>query len=235
MLNNNFLALIITFILALIWLRICDFAARRGWINSHLSRKIIHIGTGPIFVTCWLLFSDAASSRFIAALVPLSITAQFAFVGLGLIRDDSAVKAMSRSGDRREILRGPLYYGIIFVFVTIIFWTASPTGMVALMLMCGGDGLADILGRKYGNAKLPWNSEKSYIGALGMFVGGWVLSVIIVLLYHITGFFPEPFITFLIPISVIALVGTAVETLPLKDIDNITVTLSAIILGCILF
>jgi len=54
---------------------------------------------------------------------------------------------MSRNGDRREILRGPLYYGIIFVVMTLVFWKDSPIGMVAVMLMCGGDGLADIMGR----------------------------------------------------------------------------------------
>ena len=114
MLNNNFIATIITFAVALAWLRINDYAAHRGWMSSHLSRKIIHIGTGPFFVACWLLFNEAPISRYLAALVPLAITAQFALVGTGVIRDESAVRAMSRSGDRREILRGPLFYGILF-------------------------------------------------------------------------------------------------------------------------
>jgi len=43
---NPFLALIITFVLALGWLRLLDFCAHRGWIESHLSRKIIHIAPG---------------------------------------------------------------------------------------------------------------------------------------------------------------------------------------------
>ena len=71
MLNNNFVALIITFLSAIAWLRINDYAAQRGWISSHLSRKIIHVGTGPLFVICWLLFDEAVSARFLAALVPL--------------------------------------------------------------------------------------------------------------------------------------------------------------------
>ena len=71
MLNNNFLALIATFAASLFWLRLNDYLAHRGWISSHLSRKIIHIGTGPLFVLCWLLFTPSVSSRFLAALVPL--------------------------------------------------------------------------------------------------------------------------------------------------------------------
>jgi phytol kinase len=105
----------------------------------------------------------------LAALVPLAITIQFLLVGLGIIKDESAVRAMSRTGDRREILQGPLYYGIVFVVLTIIYWTDSPIGMVALMLMCGGDALADILGRRYGKIKLSWNKTKSWVGSLGRY------------------------------------------------------------------
>ena len=93
MINNNFIALIITFAAALIWLRVNDFFAHRGWVESQVSRKIIHMGTGPIYVLCWLLFTDTPSSRYIAALVPFAITAQFALVGLGIMKDEAAVQA----------------------------------------------------------------------------------------------------------------------------------------------
>ena len=74
MLRNDFLALILTFALSLAWLRLNDFFAQFGWVSSSLSRKIIHMGTGPLFVLCWLLFTDAPLARFLAALVPLAIT-----------------------------------------------------------------------------------------------------------------------------------------------------------------
>ena len=130
---NPMLATILTFIIALAFLRLMDFFAHRGWIESRLSRKLIHIGTGPIFVLCWLMFPDVPSSRWLAALVPLAITLQFALVGLGIMKDEASVKAMSRTGDPREILRGPLYYGIMFVALTVLFWKDSPVGMTALM------------------------------------------------------------------------------------------------------
>lgn len=235
MVNNNFIATVITFAVALAWLRINEYAAHRGWMSSHLSRKIIHIGTGPFFVACWLLFNEAAISRYLAALVPLAITVQFALVGTGIIRDESAVRAMSRSGDRREILKGPLFYGILFVILTIVYWKDSPIGMTALMLMCGGDGLADIFGRRFGEVKLPWNNRKSIAGTLGMYIGGWFLAGVILLLFISQGIFPGTFLDYLLPLSVIALAGTVVESLPLKDIDNITVTITAVVLGHLLF
>jgi len=235
MLQNNIIALIITFFVALTWLRINDFAAHRGWIESHLSRKIIHAGTGPFFVVCWLLFNNNPSNRFLAALVPLAFTLQFLLIGIGVIKDEASVKAMSRSGDRREILRGPLYYGIIFVILTIVYWKDSPIGIVALMLMCGGDGLADVFGRRWGSNKLQWNKEKSWAGTLGMLVGGWIFSVFILWIFISSGVFTSPLYVYLPAISMISFVGALVESLPLRDIDNITVTISAVILGHILF
>jgi phytol kinase len=232
---QNIIALIITFSASLIWLRANDFAAHRGWISSQLSRKIIHMGTGPIYVLCWLLFTDVNYARYLAALVPLLITVQFFLVGIGVISDDAAVQAMSRTGDRREILRGPLYYGIIFVLLTIIFWLDSPIGIVALMLMCGGDGLADIFGRKFGHRKLPWNPGKSWAGSLGMLIGGWLFALIIVGIYVTNGIFVDAMTDYLLAITLIALVGTMVESLPVRDTDNITVTVSAVILGYFLF
>ena len=56
MFENNWIAFVITLALALAWLRINDFFAHKGWVSGPVSRKIIHIGTGPIFVLCWLFF-----------------------------------------------------------------------------------------------------------------------------------------------------------------------------------
>jgi phytol kinase len=235
MLNNNFLALIFTFAAALIWLRLNDFAAHRGWINSHLSRKIIHMGTGPIFVLCWLLFNESSSSRYLAALVPLMITTQFVLVGIGIIKDDAAVEAMSRTGDPKEILKGPLFYGIVFVAVTVFYWLASPIGITALMLMCGGDGLAEILGRRWGHKKLPWSKDKSWIGSLGMFAGGWIFALFIITMFVRFNVFQSPISAYILPLTIIAIIGTLVESLPIKDVDNITVTATALVLGHLLF
>jgi phytol kinase len=235
MITNNIIALVITFLVALLWLRLNDFLAHRGYLESHLSRKYIHIGTGPFFVLCWLLFTDALINKYLAALVPLAFTLQFLLIGTGVIKDEASVKAMSRSGDRREILRGPLYYGIIFVLLTIIFWKSTPIGIVGLMLMCGGDGLADIFGRKWGKTHIPWNRNKTLAGSAGMFLGGWLLSLIILWIFSVAGVFSTSIQFYILPVTIISLVGTLVESLPIRDIDNITVTLSAIILGYFLF
>ena len=232
---NPYLATLFTFAIAVLFLRLMDFLAHRGWIESQLSRKLIHIGTGPIFVLCWLMYPDMQISRWLAALVPLVITAQFVLVGTGIIKDEAAVKAMSRTGDRREILRGPLFYGIVFVAVTLIYWKDSLVGIPALMMMCGGDGIADIVGRRVRSPKLPWSPEKTLAGSLSVFLGGWLLTMIIFAIYVWVREFNGPVTGFLLPVAGIALGAMVVESLPFKDVDNITLTVVSALIGHLVF
>jgi phytol kinase len=228
---NNYIALALTFAASLAFLRLMNFIAQRGWMDSRLSRKVIHVGTGPVFVSCWLLFNDVPSARWLAALVPFAITVQFALVGLGVMKDEGSVQAMSRTGDPKEILRGPLYYGIMFVVLTLVYWKDSPIGIIALMMMCGGDGIADIFGRRIASAKLPWSKDKSVAGTVSVFIGGFVFSALMIFIYVHAGVFAGTITNYLFPITAIALIGALVESLHYKDIDNISMTLASALVG----
>ena len=232
---SPYLATLLTFVIAVAFLRLMDFVAQRGWIDGRTSRKLIHIGTGPIFVLCWLMYPDVWISRWLAALVPLLITLQFVLVGLGVIKDEAAVQAMSRTGDRREILRGPLFYGIVFVAVTLIYWKDSLIGIPALMMMCGGDGAADIVGRRVHSPRLPWSPAKTAAGSLSVFAGGWLMTMVVFSMYVWAGVFNGPMSSYLIPVAWIALGAALVESLPFKDIDNITVTITSLLIGSLVF
>ena len=235
MIASNLIALAITFAVALGWLRVIDYLAHRGLVSSGLSRKIIHAGTGFLFVLCWLLFDGDPINRYLAAIVPLGITAQFFLIGIGVIKDQASVDAMSRSGDRREILRGPLLYGIVFVAMTLLFWKDSPIGITALMLLCGGDGFADIVGKRVNSARIPWNQGKSVAGSIGMLFGSVVFNLVVLWIYGLFGIFAAPVSSLIWPVIIISLVGTLVETLPVKDFDNVTVPVAAVLLGLLLF
>jgi phytol kinase len=232
---SPYLATLLTFAIAVLFLRLMNYLAQRGWIESKLSRKFIHIGTGPIFVLCWLMYPNVPISRWLAALIPVLITAQFALVGTGIIKDEAAVKAMSRSGDRREILRGPLFYGLVFVAVTLLYWKDSLIGIPALMMMCGGDGIADIVGRRVRSVRLPWSREKSLAGSLSVFAGGWLVTLFIFAVYVWAGVFSGPVTRFLLPITLIGLGAMLVESLPFKDVDNITLTVVSALIGHLVF
>lgn len=40
----------------------------------------------------------------------------------------------------RELLRGPLYYVLVLMISSLIFWRESPIGIISLAMMSGGDG-----------------------------------------------------------------------------------------------
>jgi phytol kinase len=143
---------------------------------------------------------------------------------------------MSRTGDRREILLVPLFYGIVFVVITLVYWKTSPIGKIALMILCGGDGYADILGNKFGREhKIPWSKEKSFIGSLAFFLGGVIFSLIVIFIFMANNIFDDLWIKYIVCIVSICFVVMVIESLPIKHIDNISIPLAAVIMGEILF
>ncbi len=225
----------VTAVSSVAWLRFNNFLAGKNIISNKLSRKLVHIGTGPIFVLCWLLFPESNYSRYLAAAIPLLISMQFFLIGIGIIKDQSSVDALSRSGNRKEILKGPLIYGLVFVAATILFWRDSLVGITALMILCGGDGLADVIGRKYQTRKLPWSPTKSVAGSLAMFFGGLLFSFVVGLIFNQIYNFGFSFEKILINLVIINLFATIVESIPAYDLDNLTVPVVSVLLGLLLF
>jgi len=122
--------------------------------------------------------SAAPEARVYAALVPALNMVRLLLAGSGVVSDPGLVKSTSRSGDKSELLRGPLCYVLVLAGVTLGFWRGHPAGLVAVSMVCGGDGLADIVGRKLGGSNpLPWNKAKSWAGSIGMLLGGFAMSL----------------------------------------------------------
>ena len=228
---------LITLALSLGWLLLVYQLAQHFAISQNLSRKIIHIGTGPLFVLCWPLFSDGRYSRLFAAVVPLGLTLMFGAVGLNLLKLPLLTKISTRSGNVQELLRGPMCYGIAFVVCTLTFWRTSPVGILALMVLCGGDGFADIVGRRWGSHKLPFSHCKSWIGSLAMFLASIGFGTVFLFLFNQWGYLQPSLASNHIVAGVIAiaLVSTLVEALSGSDIDNITIIGTAIAMGVLVF
>ena len=60
---------------------------------------------------------------------------------------------------------------LVLMAATMVYWRDSPIGITAVALMSGGDGLADLVGRRFGSIRLPHNKNKSWAGTLAMFLG----------------------------------------------------------------
>ncbi len=96
-----------------------------------------------------------------------------------------------------------------------------------------GDGLADIVGRRWGTARLPINPQKSWAGSAAMAVGGFAFAFGFVALFQALGLYHLPLAVGAVAarIALISVVAAVVEALPLPDIDNLTTTAAAILLA----
>ncbi|KAJ4773378.1 phytol kinase 1 VTE5 [Rhynchospora pubera] len=214
-----------------------DKLTQRQIIEQKLSRKIVHILSGVLFMSSWPLFSSSAEARYYAAIVPLLNCARLVIYGSRLFKDEALIKSVTREGNPEELLRGPLYYVIVLLFSVLVFWRDSPVGLVALAMMSGGDGFADIIGRMYGSTKLPYNRNKSWIGSISMFVSGFLLSIGILYYFSIFGYLHFAWDEAIVKVALVSFVATLVESLPITEVldDNISVPIASMCTALLVF
>eukprot|EP01103_Thecamoeba_quadrilineata_P011090 TRINITY_DN2577_c0_g1_i2.p1 TRINITY_DN2577_c0_g1~~TRINITY_DN2577_c0_g1_i2.p1 ORF type:complete len:251 (+),score=6.40 TRINITY_DN2577_c0_g1_i2:99-851(+) len=233
--------------LALSWIIVNVILANQRLVSRNTTRKIVHIGTGPLFLMSWLTFPSFTSwTPFLLSLIPLTFSLFYASIGLGLVNGTLLIRTLCRSDDRTELVSGPLQYGLFHVFITSVLWISSPQGIVASAQLCGGDGIAPLFGQtKLGRSyPLPWNPKKTWIGSAAMFFGGYLLSLFLVLYFS-----ADPLQYFIqrdevLPIRItfrnyyfvsliwISLATTIVESLPMSlQIDNLLVPFVSFAVG----
>ena len=204
---------------AVAWIKIWTSLAEKGVIDAKLARKIVHCGSGPLYLLVWRFYSDASLARVVAALVP----------ALNILKlqkasqdDNELSRAISRSGDPSEVLGGPYVYTWVLLVAALLAFR-TPYAVVAVAQMAVGDGLADIIGRRFGRQKWFCNQEKSYAGSLAFVLGATVASVG---LLRWLGF-PAP----LAPLVAISVICALVEVLLTNVDDNVSVPLVGALLA----
>ncbi|KAM0068782.1 putative phytol kinase [Helianthus debilis subsp. tardiflorus] len=214
-----------------------DNLTRRQIIEQSLSRKLVHILSGLLYMGCWPIFSTSTDARYFAALVPLLNCARLLVHGLSLVTNEDLIKSVTREGKPEELLRGPLYYVLMLILSTVVFWRESPIGVVSLSMMCGGDGIADIMGRRFGIHKIPYNKQKSWAGSISMFTVGFLISTGMLYYFSIFGYFELNWTLTIERVATVALVATLVESLPTKGglDDNISVPLVSMLTAYLSF
>lgn len=234
----DLIATVISLVLVQIVVIVNAKIQKSGKLDQVITRKIVHIFAGPVYCVSWLLFSGTLISRFIAIIVPGFFILAFVMIGLGKMENENMVKSMSRTGDPKELLGGTLHYAIIMVIFTILWFyvPANPSALIIVGCLAGGDGIADIVGRKYGGEKKfgLGGSQKTLIGSLGMFIGSFVSCLILILIFLIE--VPEfNLATLILPILIISAVSTIVEALAPKGNDNWMIFVSVVIVILILW
>ena len=146
---------------------------------------------------------------------------------------------VSRTGDRRELLKGPASYGIVITFATLVWWRSVPA-LFSIVVLCMGDGASGLFGPIFGKRKLLWNRSKSLEGSVAFFVFSLLSVVLIHHLFIFMGWTPIPFtdstmaMVYYGRVSGAVLLCTVVESLPIKDWDNVTVFITSALVSHII-
>ncbi|GJQ64112.1 MAG: phosphatidate cytidylyltransferase [Melioribacteraceae bacterium] len=198
---------------------IMDFAVKKGF-PSDISRKVIHIAAG-----CWLLFwyffDDSDVTKYLNILPAAIWTILLLIKGISASPNDDAVKTMTRSGDKKELLRGPFYFTLVMI-VSGTFLYKTEAALTAIGILAWGDGMAPVVGSRLGKLKYSLVTEKTLEGSLAFSVFGFLGAMLFN--YFILGTYD----TELILISVI--VATIVEALSPKDLDNLLIPTACFII-----
>ena len=183
-------------------------ACRQRWPNQReLSRKIVHIGTGPVLPLAWVLHVPASIAVPCAVVVTL-----IAFINhrWNLL---PAVEDVGRNS------YGTVAYGFAICLLLILFWTDNPAAACAGVLgMAFGDGLAGLIG---GAVRSPnWtilDQRKSIVGTTTMAITSVVvlLALVLVTQNHLTP----------LRLLVVCTLAVGLEQLSIWGIDNLTVPL----------
>jgi len=216
--NSNIVGLLISYpFLALV---IAVAIALKKWcgISSESMRKFIHIG-----VSNWwfleLLYFDTLAYALVGPVTFIILNSLFTFLDWG-----SALGL----GDRKRNY-GLIYFPVTLVILVILQYNGlvSPLSTTVGVLVMGyGDGLAALVGTKWGKREIRLNiSKKSYLGTLTMFAVS--LVIVFCALFFFSGL---PLLRLLIMAVAVAAVSAVVEVLTPFGLDNLTVPLLATLL-----
>jgi len=174
------------------------------------SRKFLHIMTGNI-----------------AFILPLFQTKEImAFVAAGpfilftfLMSPYSPIKSMRGKTSEAGHGLGLVYYAITWTVLAYAFFDHREIIAMGILAMSYGDGLASVIGIKYGKRKYcVFKDTKSYVGSIAMFVCTFLLLVIALL------FYAEP-VTSRVAVYLLCMAGVAtiVEGITPLGLDNLSV------------
>ncbi len=176
--------------------------------QKELSRKIVHIGTGPLIPLAWWLEVSTEIALGASAIVSLGLILNYYLNFLPTIENV----------DRESY--GTITYGLSITLLIAQFWSDNPAIVcVGVLVMAIGDGFAGLIGKQY--KSFQWKilgQNKSILGTLTMFFG---TIVIIIIFTSINNNQIHP-----LPILGIALMATMLEQISPFGIDNITVPIS---------
>ena len=219
-LTGNLVVTALTFVYVFGLVALLNLGVTKFGIPQDISRKITHIGAGSV-IGFLPLYSDLGWSKYLNVTIFVVWIALLVQKGLFASLEDEAVKTMTRTGDKRELLKGPLYFVIVATICGTLLYKSFP-GIVAMASLGWGDGVAPIIGFRYGRWKYKIFSDKSVEGSISMFIFAFAASVFFVWLIL-------PSELNLSRILLLTFVATLVEGCSPKEVDNIVIPAAVIV------
>lgn len=213
----NWIGLLLSYLFIFLVIGVSTALLRSGRIDSAGARKLVHIGVS----NWWLLAMLTMDNPWIASIGPAS------FIGLNLISLRTGLFAAMEQG-KQERNWGTVYFPIsLLILVNACYRGLVPpyVGGIAALTMGWGDGLAAVVGGRYGKRRigLP-GSHKSPIGSAAMFVASALVTAGFALVFEPHA--PLGRTLLLAPVAAAA-VATVVELYTPWGVDNLTVPLAS--------
>ena len=195
------------------WLTLLALLAslvKRRWPNQQeWSRKLVHIGTGPVVVMAWACGIDRA----IAVPVAGGITLLAAL--------NHRLRILPGIEDIARHSYGTIAYGASITLLFWLFWPARPEPVVAgVLTMALGDGLAGLVGPLVESPR--WQVLGQTRSLVGTAVMGITTAAVLLVLALLQPASAPPAWALL----AMAAVATGVEQWASAGIDNLTVPLA---------
>lgn len=211
---QNLIVTALTFIYVFGLVAVMNFCVTRFNLPQDISRKLTHIGAGSL-IGFLALYNDLHWSKYLNVTIFVVWIILLIQKGLFASDDDEAVKTMTRNGDKSELLKGPLYFVIVATICGTLFYKTFP-GIMAIATLGWGDGIAPIVGSRYGKLKYEVLSSKSVEGSLSMLIAAFAASVFFVWLII-------PNELNIVRILLLSAIATVVEACSPKEIDNLLI------------
>ena len=176
--------------------------------SKEITRKIIHIGIGPLIPIAQLLKIDQISALIFTGVVSLMVLINYGYKIFPTIEDV----------ERKSY--GTLFYCLSLFILISLFWNKDPFSLITgFFIMTFGDGLAGLIGKSFNSSSWIFlKQRKSLLGTVAMFITS--LIVVCTIGYIQQNNFYYSYFT-------VAFIATILEQFSVLGIDNFIVPISS--------
>ena len=192
--------------------------SRSDEIRTEVLRKSIHlmIGMTPLMANVNIY---ATMALLASGIVVYSWAESVRLRGKSLGFVTAITQLASRDRDRNKAVLGPVTLGLGALLCLMLY--PEPAATVGIYALAFGDGLSSLVGKLFGRIDIPFTGGKTLEGSLTAFLAIWFAAY---------SAYPNPSVAL-----TVALAGTALEALPLDDLDNLVIPLGTALVFSLLY